>query len=479
MNGSLTKRAGRMSLHVCRPDSLMHVAVVGLVVAQTGPALWASDAVETAGDVLEAVLPAAAAGVGLWQKDWDGLLHFGYSLGNSLALTEGTKALVERERPDLSEHDSYVSGHTATAFSGAAFLDRRYLSDRPLWLRAVPYGAAAFVGYSRYEADKHHVGDIVAGAMLGAVPVHVFTAPWGREVTLAPTSIGGGGGVSFRINWPGERPEGSEAEESRSQVFGYATDQATLFTDPHEPTNPTTVDTYAQLVSEALGFRSNPTGWVMTRTSVHWRFLDRQELAIEVPYVEADLAPPGNFQSGLGDLSLRYAIQAVREDSPDRFLQGVCASFTGYLPTGQASAGLGADAALVAPCLSVAMAPREAVGVFLKTTFLASVGDTAATPVPTDTLYLPVPWHSGDPRTELRNLVVESPLVVRFAQRLWVEVFPSFSYDFGREWDDLAIGGAFGVKISDAASFMMSYAASVAGHEELKARLQFLTRWSF
>jgi hypothetical protein len=58
----------------------MHVAVVGLVVAQTGPALWASDAVETAGDVLEAVLPAAAAGVGLWRKDWDGLLHFGYSL---------------------------------------------------------------------------------------------------------------------------------------------------------------------------------------------------------------------------------------------------------------------------------------------------------------------------------------------------------------------------------------------------------------
>jgi len=118
----------------------MHVAVVGLVVAQTGPALWASDAVETAGDVLEAVLPAAAAGVGLWQKDWDGLLHFGYSLGNSFALTEGTKALVERERPDLSDHDSYVSGHTATAFSGAVFLDRRYLSDRPLWLRAVPYG---------------------------------------------------------------------------------------------------------------------------------------------------------------------------------------------------------------------------------------------------------------------------------------------------------------------------------------------------
>lgn len=140
MNGSLTKHAGRTPVHARRSYSVVRVAVVGLVVAQTGPPTWASDAIETAGDVLAVVLPAASAGVGLWQRDWDGLLHFGYSLGSGFALTEGTKALVDRERPDLLDIAVQIN-HAAGRVAPVGHHELSVLRDLCEW----PGLPAAFV----------------------------------------------------------------------------------------------------------------------------------------------------------------------------------------------------------------------------------------------------------------------------------------------------------------------------------------------
>lgn len=76
------------------------------------------------------------------------------------------KHLVKEERPDGSNHLSFPSGHTTTAFSSAQFLFREYKKTN-FWLAISGYPFAAFTGVYRTLNDKHWVGDVVAGAGFG------------------------------------------------------------------------------------------------------------------------------------------------------------------------------------------------------------------------------------------------------------------------------------------------------------------------
>ena len=69
-------------------------------------------------------------------------------------------------RPDGSDHYSFPSGHTATAFAAAEFMRREY-KDVSLWYGAGGYAAAALTGYLRLYNNKHWLGDVVAGAGVG------------------------------------------------------------------------------------------------------------------------------------------------------------------------------------------------------------------------------------------------------------------------------------------------------------------------
>ena len=91
---------------------------------------------------------------------------YGTSQLISTAFVLPLKHLVKEERPDGTNHLSFPSGHTTTAFSSAHFLFREY-EDENIWLAISGYPIAIFTGVYRTLNDKHWVGDVVAGAGFG------------------------------------------------------------------------------------------------------------------------------------------------------------------------------------------------------------------------------------------------------------------------------------------------------------------------
>ena len=150
----------------------------------------ADDFVLRAGDAGEVLLPAAALVASALHRDLTGAASLAKAYVSTLAVVYTLKYTVDRERPDGGRH-AFPSGHTASAFVGASFLQRRYG-----WRYGVPaYAAAGFVGWSRVHADKHHVSDVLAGAALGIGANVVFTD---RRRTLAVTPAAGGLNVTLR-----------------------------------------------------------------------------------------------------------------------------------------------------------------------------------------------------------------------------------------------------------------------------------------
>jgi membrane-associated phospholipid phosphatase len=142
--------------------------------------LRAKDGIETAGDILQFVLPAAAAGLTLEQRDWPGTLEFAESAALTLGVTYALKYTVQERRPN-GGNESFPSGHTSISFSAAEFMRKRYGLEY-----GIPaYALASFVAYSRVESGQHHPGDVIAGASIGIVSSYIFTKPYkGWQVEL-------------------------------------------------------------------------------------------------------------------------------------------------------------------------------------------------------------------------------------------------------------------------------------------------------
>lgn len=144
------------------------------------PAISAATGSETAGDVLQYVLPAVTAGLLADKRDAAGGLQFGESFVLTLGVTHVLKIAVDETRPN-GGHYSFPSGHTSASFSCAEFLRRRYG-----WRFGLPaYLAAIFVGYSRVESKNHYTHDVLAGAAIGIIGSALFTTRYqGWQVGL-------------------------------------------------------------------------------------------------------------------------------------------------------------------------------------------------------------------------------------------------------------------------------------------------------
>ena len=138
----------------------------------------AGDAVETAGDILQYVIPATAGGLTLGYRDYTGTLQFGESFALTEGVTYGLKYTVNETRPNGGSH-SFPSAHTSVSFCGAEFIRKRYG-----WELGIPaYAAASFVAYSRVEANEHYPHDVIAGAAIGILSSFILTTPYkGWEV---------------------------------------------------------------------------------------------------------------------------------------------------------------------------------------------------------------------------------------------------------------------------------------------------------
>lgn len=136
-----------------------------------------SKAIETTGDVLLFALPATALGASLFEENGKGTGQFAKGFVLNQAITFGLKLAVNKQRPNFENNNAFPSGHTSTTFQSAAFIQKRYG-----WKYGIPaYALAGFTGYSRINADKHDILDVLAGAAIGIGSSYLFTTPYQRE----------------------------------------------------------------------------------------------------------------------------------------------------------------------------------------------------------------------------------------------------------------------------------------------------------
>ncbi len=157
----------------------------------TAPRYHRSDAakgVQISTDVILVALPAATITGVLFAKDWEGLKQGAFTAAATVGASILLKYTVNERRPDYSDCHSFPSAHTSITFASAAFLQRRYG-----WKFGGPaYALAAYVGWGRVYAGKHHWWDVAAGAAIGAGSAYIFTKPFAQkhELAIAPFTDG-------------------------------------------------------------------------------------------------------------------------------------------------------------------------------------------------------------------------------------------------------------------------------------------------
>lgn len=136
------------------------------------------------------VLPAT-------RDDWEGFRQATYSIGSAGGIALIGKALVQEERPDNSDNNSFPSAHTAEAFAAATTLHRRYG-----WKTGFPaYAVATLTGVARERARKHDWYDVAAGAAIGTLTGWFFTDAFNDATQLVPWVGSDGGGVVVSMHW--------------------------------------------------------------------------------------------------------------------------------------------------------------------------------------------------------------------------------------------------------------------------------------
>jgi len=118
--------------------------------------------------------------------------HLGMDLLQAQILTESLvepiKFATRRQRPDLSNHQSFPSGHAAITFAGATVLERHVGWRYSL----IGYGIATYIATSRLHDNRHYLSDVVFGAAVGSIAgrtvVHHASDYW----ALSPVSVPGG-----------------------------------------------------------------------------------------------------------------------------------------------------------------------------------------------------------------------------------------------------------------------------------------------
>ena len=156
------------------------------------------DAFETMGDTLQLTLPITAGVSTAIYGDEDGAWMFAKQFGTAWASVYALKFTLDKTRPSGSNTNSFPSGHTMGAFSGASFLQRRYG-----WLYGVPaYTGAVLTGFSRVDADAHFMDDVLAGASIAMMSNWYWTEPYAESVKIEPVATPEGLGVGIVVSGP-------------------------------------------------------------------------------------------------------------------------------------------------------------------------------------------------------------------------------------------------------------------------------------
>ena len=157
-------------------------------------AMYAKSATETIGDISSIALPIGACLTTLYLGDTKGGIELLRSYTTTMALTYLFKYTIKERRPNSQNRDSFPSGHTASAFSAATFVHKRYG-----WKYAtIPYFFAIYTGYSRIYANRHYPRDVYAGAAIGILSSWYFTTS-NESVKIEP--IGESDYIGLRVSY--------------------------------------------------------------------------------------------------------------------------------------------------------------------------------------------------------------------------------------------------------------------------------------
>lgn len=179
-------RLRKVSLHV----------LCGLVVALLHDQRVAANGIETAGDILQYVLPVTAAGATVAHQDWNGTLQFAGAFVLQGGVVLVLKNSVYETRPNGNGHESFPSGHAAATFASAEFLRARYG-----WTYGAPaYALAAFTAYSRVESNHHYWHDVAAGAGIGIVSSWLFSTHY-KDWKVQPSTDGHNFSLTLSHPW--------------------------------------------------------------------------------------------------------------------------------------------------------------------------------------------------------------------------------------------------------------------------------------
>jgi membrane-associated phospholipid phosphatase len=165
-----------------------------LLVAACSPAL--ADTQRRQGDQLSLALPLGTLAVELARGDFSGA----WQLGQTFALTTGSTEILKRitdvPRPDGSDRLSFPSGHAARAFSASA-----YVHVRHGWQAALPlHLAAAYVGHTRVQADRHRWADVAGAAALAFGFADWRVVPAGAQAWFSAANGGWQLGLSLPLH---------------------------------------------------------------------------------------------------------------------------------------------------------------------------------------------------------------------------------------------------------------------------------------
>lgn len=169
-----------------QPTGNIRVQQIAAVQIQPTEISQARKNVRTSGDVLTVALPAACLVTTLALQDWEGLKQGAFTGLVTVGVGYGLKLLIDKERPDKSNDQSFPSLHTGVSFASAAFLQRRYG-----WKWGIPaYAIASYVGWSRVYGKKHDWWDVTAGLAMGIGSAYLFTKPFAQkhQLTIAPVA---------------------------------------------------------------------------------------------------------------------------------------------------------------------------------------------------------------------------------------------------------------------------------------------------
>ncbi len=143
--------------------------------------LYGKSSIERLGDIGQYAVPFAAAGLSLSKSDRQGLSQLTNSSIVTMSAVYALKYTLRTERPEHGNF-SFPSGHTASAFIGAAYLNYRY----GFQFSVPAFFASSFVGFSRVHSRKHYTTDVVAGALIAIVSSYYFTTPYAKCVQITP-----------------------------------------------------------------------------------------------------------------------------------------------------------------------------------------------------------------------------------------------------------------------------------------------------